>query len=433
MKALFLSLVLILLPLFAHADNWVVEVEKVDLKSFTKEISKITKQNFVIADNVSDTLISLNVRQAVSVDVLLDYYISALRLHNISVIKDGSIYRVSKNIGDVKYHKLHYAKAEQVAAMINALNADDSIAVADVSANAVLVRSKNSFDFTDIIRSLDVNKRQVLIQAVILELSNNDINQLGVQWALGNNTGFGVVNFNPAVSLANTLSGNKSLNVLGGLLGYQKDNQNKFYGAVLHALEQTTTANLLSMPSVLALDNEQASILVGQNVPVVTGSQLDRNGEPFQTIQRLDVGISLKVTPQITHDNQVKLLVYQEVSNVVSATNNNGIITNKSVIDTSILAQNGEVIVLGGLMRDEASKDKQAIPKLSKIPLIGRAFRADSDTIKKSNLVIFLQPTIIDTITDDKTTPTAHEKVYKLTVDEFNNLRSVLLANMPAQ
>ena len=118
MKALFVSLMLFLLPVSAHSDSWVVEVEKVDLKSFTKEISKITKKNFVIADNVSDTQISLNIRQAVSPDSLIDYYISALRLHNINVVKDGELYTVSKGVGNVTYHKLHYAKAEQVAQMI---------------------------------------------------------------------------------------------------------------------------------------------------------------------------------------------------------------------------------------------------------------------------------------------------------------------------
>ncbi|OOS02661.1 type II and III secretion system protein [Moraxella cuniculi DSM 21768] len=428
MKALFLSLMLILFPACSVANSWVVEVEKVDLKSFTKEISKIVNKNFVVDDRVSDTLISLNIRQAVSVDALFDYYISALRLHNISVIKDGDLYRVSKDIGNVGYYKLKHAKADNVAQIINSLSMDNIVAVADLSSNAVLIRSDNidqSLSLGYLINNLDVNKKQVLIQAVIIELSDHDISKLGVQWALGSQNGYGVVNFNPAISLTNLLSGNKTLSAIGGLLGFKKQTDEKFYGAVLQALEQTTTANLLSMPSVLALDNEQASILVGQNVPVITGNQLDRNGEPFQTISRIDVGISLKVTPMIV-DNGIKLQVYQEVSNVVNATNN-GIITNKSVIDTSILASNGEVIVLGGLMRDESTKDIQAIPKVSKIPVLGRAFKADSNTVKKSNLVIFLQPIIIDTVKEQ-----SHKTdfIYKLSLDEFNNIRTVLLSTV---
>lgn len=428
MKALFVFLMLFLLPVSAHSDSWVVEVEKVDLKSFTKEISKITKKNFVIADNVSDTQISLNIRQAVSPDTLIDYYISALRLHNINVIKDGDLYTVSKGVGNVTYHKLHYAKAEQVAQMLNSLSISDSVAVADISSNAVIVRNDNAFDFSQIIKSLDVNKKQILIQAVILELSDTDTKNLGVQWVAGNGPGYGVVNFNPVVSLTNTLAGNKSLSVLGGLLGYKKNDDNKFYGAVLHALEHTSNVNLLSMPSVLSLDNEAASILIGQNIPVITGSQLDRNGEPFKTISRLDVGISLKVTPQITDDNRINMKVYQEVSNVVNTTND-GVVTNKSVIDTNILSENGEVIVLGGLMRDETTTTVQGVPKLSKLPFFGKAFKADLDSAKKSNLVIFLQPTIIDTQSEKSVNQ--NEPVYKLSIDEFNNFRSTLLANLP--
>lgn len=226
--------------------------------------------------------------------------------------------------------------------------------------------------------------------------------------------------------MTNALAGNKSLSILGALFGYNKNDGNKFYGAVLHALEHTSSANLLSMPSVLSLDNEPASILIGQNIPVITGSQLDRNGEPFKTISRLDVGISLKVTPQVTDDNRINLKVYQEVSNVVNATND-GVITNKSVIDTNILSENGEVIVLGGLMRDETTTTVQGVPKLSKLPFLGKAFKADLDSAKKSNLVIFLQPTIIDT----EKSVNQNEPVYKLSIDEFNNFRSTLLANLP--
>lgn len=430
MKALLLSLMLSLFPLFAQANvevpkgrTWVVEVEKVSLKSFTKEIAKITEKNFIVSDDISETPISLTTRKAVTPDELLDYYVNAMHLHNIRVIQDGDLYKVVRDIGGLSVHKLNYANADYVANMLNSLSLNNVRAVADITTNSVLVRSDLSADLSHLIKSLDTKRNQILIQAVIAEISADDVKQLGVQWVLGNKQGYGVVNFNPKASLASAVAGSTNLGVLGGLIGYSKNEDNKFYGAILHALEQTTTANLLSMPSVLALDNEQASIMIGQNVPVLTGRQLDKNGEPFQAISRLDVGISLKVTPTISDDGKVKLKVYQEVSNVVSATNDLGIITNKSVIETNVLANDGETIVLGGLMRDESSKDKQALPGISKIPLLGRAFKSDSKTAKKSNLVIFLQPTVIkDELPEPIIRDYATNSIVKLVLDEHKNL-----------
>lgn len=261
---------------------------------------------------------------------------------------------------------------------------------------------------------MDNRRAQVLIQAAIVEVSGDDATQLGVQWALGNaNSGYGVVNFNnvgaSAASLAAAaLSGNASAavgSIAGALVGIgnsSKDSQGntQFYGAILQALDSSTSANLLSMPSILTLDNEKASILVGQNVPFVTGSFTttgDSSTNPFQTIDRQDIGINLNVIPHIGENGTVRLEVSQEVSSVVpgSLGNASGLITNKSLINTTILADDQQTIALGGLMRDNTTTRQQKVPGLGSVPVIGRLFRSDNDTTQKSNLIIFLQPTIL--------------------------------------
>ena len=290
--------------------------------------------------------------------------------------------------------------------------------IADETQNAVIVNAAPElmFEIEDAVNQLDSRRAQVLIQAAIVEVSGDDATQLGVQWALGNaNSGYGVVNFNnvgaSAVSLAAAaLSGGAGISaaagsIAGALIGIgdsKKDSKGntQFYGAILQALDSSTSANLLSMPSILTLDNEKASILVGQNVPFVTGSYTtgsDSSTNPFQTIDRQDIGINLNVIPHIGENGTVRLEVSQEVSSVVpgSAGNASGLTTNKSLINTTILADDQQTIALGGLMRDNTTTRQQKVPGLGNVPLFGRLFRSDNDTTQKSNLIIFLQPTIL--------------------------------------
>ena len=290
--------------------------------------------------------------------------------------------------------------------------------IADETQNAVIVNAAPElmFEIEDAVNQLDSRRAQVLIQAAIVEVSGDDATQLGVQWALGNaNSGYGVVNFNnvgaSAVSLAAAaLSGGTAISaaagsIAGALIGIgstSKDSKGnaQFYGAILQALDSSTSANLLSMPSILTLDNEKASILVGQNVPFVTGSYTtgsDSSTNPFQTIDRQDIGINLNVIPHIGENGTVRLEVSQEVSSVVpgSAGNASGLITNKSLINTTILADDQQTIALGGLMRDNSTTRQQKVPGLGNVPVIGRLFRSDNDNSQKSNLIIFLQPTIL--------------------------------------
>ena len=290
--------------------------------------------------------------------------------------------------------------------------------IADETQNAVIVNAAPElmFEIEDAVNQLDNRRAQVLIQAAIVEVSGDDATQLGVQWALGNaNSGYGVVNFNNVGASATTLaaaalSGGAGISaaagsIAGALLGIgssSKDSSGntQFYGAILQALDSSTSANLLSMPSILTLDNEKASILVGQNVPFVTGSFTtsgNNSNNPFQTIERQDIGINLNVIPHIGDNGTVRLEVSQEVSSVVpgSVGNSSGLITNKSLINTTILADDQQTIALGGLMRENSTTNQQKVPGLGNVPIIGRLFRSDSDNTQKSNLIIFLQPTIL--------------------------------------
>ena len=291
--------------------------------------------------------------------------------------------------------------------------------IADETQNSVIVNAAPElmFEIEDAVNQLDNRRAQVLIQAAIVEVSGDDATQLGVQWALGNaNSGYGVVNFNnvgasattiAAAALAGSSTGISAAasSIAGALIGIgdsRKDSQGNtaFYGAILQALDSSTSANLLSMPSILTLDNEKASILVGQNVPFVTGSFTTSGNDssnPFQTIDRQDIGINLNVIPHIGDNGTVRLEVSQEVSSVVpsSVGNASGLITNKSLINTTILADDQQTIALGGLMRDNSTTIQQKVPGLGNVPLIGRLFRSDNDSTQKSNLIIFLQPTIL--------------------------------------
>ncbi len=288
--------------------------------------------------------------------------------------------------------------------------------IADQTQNSVIVNASPELmiEVENAIDQLDVRRDQVLIQAAIIEISGNDTEQLGVQWALGNaNSGVGVINFTnvgaTAVGLASEVlrgvPGTAAGAIAGALLGagtsrVDSEGNREFYGAILQAINKTTSANLLSMPSVVTLDNAKANILVGQNVPFVTGSYTTSSTSsttPFQTVDRQDVGINLNVLPHIGENGTIRLEISQEVSSIVEGTlsNLNGVVTNKSFIQTTVLANDQQTIALGGLMRDNSTYGQQKVPGLGDIPVIGKLFSSKSKNYDKTNLIVFLQPTIL--------------------------------------
>ena len=292
--------------------------------------------------------------------------------------------------------------------------------IADAKQNALVVKADPQLirEIESAIQQLDVRRPQVLIEAAIIEIEGNDADQLGVQWALGDlSSGVGLINFdNVGTSLKNIAAGyllgegagaastiSNGSSILLGDYKESADGSRKLYGALIQALKNNTKSNLLSTPSILTMDNEEAYIVVGENVPFVTGSVTTTGGtaNPYTSIERKDVGITLKVVPQIGDDGTVRLAVEQEVSDVKS---NKGqaqdLVTSKRAIKTSVLAENGQTIVLGGLISDNSIYSRQAVPGLGAIPGLGRLFRADAKSNQKRNLLIFIHPTIVQSAED---------------------------------
>lgn len=323
--------------------------------------------------------------------------------------------------------------------------------IADQTQNAIIVNATGSLvqDIEEAIAALDSRRAQVLIQAAIIEVSGDSVDQLGIQWLAGGpNSGFGITNLGNGVNISEVAGSiatkspslvssavNKISGALFGLGNITTNNkgQAQFYGAILQALETTTNANLLSMPSILTLDNEQASILVGQNVPFITGSSQATvaNTNPVQTIERKDVGINLTVVPHIGDGGTIRLEVSQEVSAVVPTSNNiksSDIITNRRLIKTTVLAENQQTIALGGLMSEDTSESNTKVPLLGDLPLLGHLFKSKKTNGSKRNLIVFLQPTILydgQHLSDLSSNRYQQLKILQLELDGKGNLNKL--------
>ena len=299
------------------------------------------------------------------------------------------------------------------------IQADESTNSLVITAPPDLIRSLRA-----VIAQLDVRRAQVLVEAVIAEISAEKSAELGVQWGVGGNQGIGFTNFDAgASSLANVLglagtidtslnpsSGDPKIpdlsnaNIPQGLqLGLGRGN----FGVLISALAKDADANVLSTPTIVTLDNEEASIIVGQDVPFVTGSYTTSTssgtdsgsqiGNPFQTINRQKVGIKLKVKPQINEGNAIKLEIAQEVSNVVPSANSasQGPTLNTREIKTIVLVEDGQILVLGGLIDDKIDESAQKVPVLGDVPVLGNLFRYRNTSKLKRNLMVFLHPRIL--------------------------------------
>ncbi|MGD2117888.1 MAG: type II secretion system secretin GspD [Chromatiales bacterium] len=249
-----------------------------------------------------------------------------------------------------------------------------------------------------VISQLDIRRAQVHIQAIIAEIKYNRTVELGVEWRtnIPNNGRVAVSKLPIAGSTTSSIDSFPGAAGSGFSLGYIT---NGTLTSLLKAFASDGDANILSTPSLVTLDNEEASIHVGQNVPFVTGQYTgnDSNaGEnPFQTIERHDIGIKLKVKPHINEGDTIKLTIEQEVSNVDAESTVDGLVTNKRVIETTVLVDDEEVIVLGGLIEDELTESTSKVPLLGDIPLFGQLFRSQKTAKDKRNLMVFLRPQII--------------------------------------
>lgn len=273
-----------------------------------------------------------------------------------------------------------------------------------------------------VVTELDVRRSQVLVEAIIVELSDNARRELGMQFIAGgpNDTPIAITNFartNPSIlGLAGALisedvndSDNTSAiaqaalqqlaGVNGGRFGFASQTKDRdVFAAVINAVQDDTDSRILSTPSVMTLDNEKAVFLSGQEIPVTKGEALvNNNSNPFRLVERKDVGIRLEVTPQISDGNTVHLAIKQEVSSIFGAITPTTpeLITNKREITTTVLADNGDVVILGGLIQEDENVSRIKVPLFGDIPLLGRLFSSEGKSTSRTNLMIFLRPTIL--------------------------------------
>ena len=276
----------------------------------------------------------------------------------------------------------------------------------------------------DVISNLDIKRAQVLVEAIIVEISDTLAKELGVQILFsgeGSNTPIISQRFgNPNPDLTaivggevyNTTSGSSSLpaaaqslltldGFAAGVGKYKKDKES--FAAILNVLRKDTDSNVLSTPSILTMDNEESSIIVGQEIPITTGESLGTdNSNPFRTVSREEVGVKLLVKPQINEGNSIRLDIEQEVSSVYGPLliGASEIATNKREIKTVVMVEDTEIIVLGGLISDDVQESERKVPLLGDIPLLGRLFKSTTTSRSKKKLVVFLKPTIVRDVAD---------------------------------
>jgi len=284
---------------------------------------------------------------------------------------------------------------------------------ADAATNSIIITAPDAVynNLRAVVEKLDARRMQVYVEALIVELTASKAGEFGIQWQDLSGIGksgtrvFGGTNFGGAgqniLSIAqNPASVGPGLNIgtmrgtvtIGGV-------QILNLGLLARALQTDTNANILSTPTLLTLDNEEAKIVVGQNVPFITGqyalSGAATTPSPFQTIERRDVGLTLKIRPQISEGGVVRLQIFQEVSSVADVNNPAGVITNTRSIESTVLVDDGQIIVLGGLIQDSVNGGVSQVPVLGNIPLLGGLFRYNNHSRTKTNLMVFLRPTIL--------------------------------------
>ncbi|CAN1517079.1 PulD Type II secretory pathway, component PulD [Burkholderiaceae bacterium] len=281
---------------------------------------------------------------------------------------------------------------------------------ADAATNSLIISAPEPQyrQLRAVIDSLDQRRAQVLVESLIVEVDSAKESQFGIQWQnlMGSSSAanVGVLGTNFATNNLLSLSSNPSTaGVSQGLnIGSARKIDGRYIMTSLANFLQTNGgSNILSRPSLLTLDNEEAKIVVGQNVPFVTGQYTSNNSNsgsvnPFQTVERKDVGLTLKVKPQISDTGTVKLTIYQEVSSVNSSRKDiDGLVTNKRSIESNILVADGAVVVLGGLLSDNYEDSRQQVPGLGDMPFFGNLFRNESRSRNKTNLMIFLRPVVV--------------------------------------
>jgi len=326
--------------------------------------------------------------------------------------------------------------------------ATPSLIQADEATNSIVINASDTVynNLRLVVEQLDVRRAQVYVEALIAEMNADRTDELGIQWAAAGQVGSSVVgaaaNFpgaapslaaaaaSPATAVLGTAG--LAVAVLGDKITLADGTTVRSLGALARALESKSLGNILSTPNLLTLDNYQAKIVIGQNVPFVTGSFASATTgaaagvaavNPFQTIERKDVGLTLRIKPQISEGSSIRLEIYQEVSSIdrTLLTGASDLITNKRSLETKVVVDDGNTIVLGGLIQNTLQETQQAIPLLGDIPFIGALFRYKTEERRRTNLMVFLRPVIIRTVDDS----------YRVTQDRYDYLRGYMRGEGP--
>lgn len=293
------------------------------------------------------------------------------------------------------------------------IKAGGAIIAADPATNSLIITAPEPVyrNIRGVIDQLDSRRAQVYIESLIVEVKADTVSEMGIQWQFGTsrpgqNSVVGGTNFSSGGSNILSVTQNPAaLAAAGGLnVGVVRNGVSLFgqtflnLGLLARALEAETNSNIRATPNLLTLDNEEARIIIGQNVPFVTGQYATTNNtlsSPFQTIERKDVGTMLRVRPQVSEGGTVKMEIAQEISSVVDTSQAAGIITNRRAIDSNVLVDDGQIVVLGGLIEDTVEGGISKVPLLGDIPGLGRLFRYDNRKRIKTNLLIFLRPVVL--------------------------------------
>lgn len=436
----------------ASASEIVRILESLQRSGQQERVNQVKAPKYVADERTNSILLSAGARQRVRLRALIH-----------------SLDRQLDSTGNTKTVFLKFAKAEQVAEVLSGIGeikqkeeaANSGRAGGAAAAGAGAQKSLYSVqfheetnalvltappdimrEFDSVIRSLDIRRKQVHVEAIIVEISDNKAKELGIQWLFspsGSGTQpAGIINFNNTGTTIGQvaggaiasrgqeeevftrdedgrITGTETINtggdngvqlaeVLGGLqgagLGIARMSQTGLsWAAFIKALEGVTDSNTLARPSVTTLDNVEAIFKAGQEIPIITGSTLgDNNNNPFQNVDRKDVGVMLKITPQINEGNYVRLDIEQEVSSLAGSTAVD-VVTNKREVKTSVLVPDGGLVVLGGLINDDIQQSSQKVPLLGDIPILGHAFKSERTQKIKRNLMVFIHPRVLR---DDK-------------------------------
>ncbi len=389
--------------------GWAMDIAEVLRNSLMRGDAKTTSGVQIIADSRTNRLIFIGPSEARGKLAALAQSLDTptTRSANTRVIRlrHNDAKTLAETLGDISEGLKNPESGESATSA----RPQNILIRADESLNALVLLADPELIGTleSIVRQLDVPRAQVMVEAAIVEVSGDITDALGVQWAVdarGGTGGAGGVSFgNTGISVGSVLNAINENEIPenlpdGAIIGVGT----RSFGALITALSSNSKSNLLSTPSLLTLDNQEAEILVGQNVPFQTGSYTtDAAGanNPFTTIERQDIGVTLKVTPHINEGATLRLQIEQEISSIAPSASLTAqavdLVTNKRAIKSTILAEDGQVIVLGGLIQDDVTRTNAKVPLLGDIPFLGALFRSTQETHVKRNLMVFLRPTVI--------------------------------------